>query len=151
MTTQVTATQEQTVLLQLSNVWKRFPGVVALKDVSFAARAGEVHALLGENGAGKSTLMSVAGGEVVPDEGTIALGDGPVDRYTPEAARAGGLAIVHQHPALLPDPPGAENLALAVPGAVGEGDQFGRTWMRAALDRVGGTARLSSRIEELTV
>src|SRR5215210_1254852 len=134
----ITAT-EQATLLKIEGVWKGFPGVVALRDVDFAARAGEVHALLGENGAGKSTLMGVAGGEIVPDEGTVSLGGEPLDRLTPEAARASGLAIVHQHPALLPDLTVAENLALAVPAALRQGDQFGRTWMRDALDRVGCT------------
>ncbi len=50
----------EAVGLRLSHVWKRYGGVVAVKDVSFSAVAGEVHALLGENGAGKSTLMGIA-------------------------------------------------------------------------------------------
>jgi ABC-type sugar transport system ATPase subunit/ribose/xylose/arabinose/galactoside ABC-type transport system permease subunit len=151
VTAQVQAPQEQAVLLQLSNVWKRFPGVVALKDVSFAVKAGEVHALLGENGAGKSTLMGVAGGEIVPDEGTISFGSNTVDRLTPDLARRTGLAIVHQHPALLPDLTVAENMALAVPAELRESNGSATSWMRDELDRVGCTARLSSRVEEVSV
>jgi ribose transport system ATP-binding protein len=135
-----------TALLELSGVWKRFPGVVALKDVSLELRAGEVHALLGENGAGKSTLMGVAGGEITPDEGTIAFDGEVVDRLTPDLAQQHGLAIVHQHPALLPDMTVAENLALAV----GAGDRP-EGWMRAALDRVGCTAPLAARMEDVSV
>jgi ribose transport system ATP-binding protein len=150
-TAEVQAPREQAVLLQLSNVWKRFPGVVALKDVSFAVKAGEVHALLGENGAGKSTLMGVAGGEITPDEGGVAFGGEPVDRLTPDLAHRHGLAIVHQHPALLPDLTVAENMALAVPAELREGNGSGMKWMREQLDRVGCTARLSSRVEEISV
>jgi ribose transport system ATP-binding protein len=151
MTVEVEAAREQTVLLRLSGVWKRFPGVVALKDVSFAVRAGEVHALLGENGAGKSTLMSVAGGEIVPDEGTVSFGTQTLHRLTPDVAHQNGLAIVHQHPALLPDLTVAENMALAVPPELREANGSGTSWMREQLDRVGCTARLRSRVEEISV
>jgi len=140
---------EQTTLLQLSGIWKRFPGVVALRDVDFAARAGEVHALLGENGAGKSTLMGVAGGVIAPDEGTITLGGKAFDRLTPDAAQQRGLAIVHQHPALLPDLTVAENMSLGVPASFVEGRED--TWMREELDRIGCTAKLPTRVEELSV
>jgi ribose transport system ATP-binding protein len=140
---------EQSTLLELSGIWKRFPGVVALRDVDFAVQAGEVHALLGENGAGKSTLMGVAGGEIVPDEGTISLGGEPVGKLTPDAARQHGLAIVHQHPALLPDLTVAENLSIAVPAGFVAGRES--TWMREELDRVGCTASLHTRVEELSV
>ncbi|WP_037496609.1 ATP-binding cassette domain-containing protein [Solirubrobacter soli] len=133
-----------TALLELTGVWKRFPGVVALKDVSLELRPGEVHALLGENGAGKSTLMGVAGGEIAPDEGTVSIAGEIVERLTPDLARQLGLAIVHQHPALLPDMTVAENLSLAV-------RKPGEAWMREALARAGSTARLSDRMEDVSV
>src|SRR5690242_2595384 len=139
----------ETALLTLDGVWKRFPGVVALRDVSFSVRAGEVHALLGENGAGKSTLMGIAGGEIAPDEGTISFGDETVDKLVPETAHERGLAIVHQHPALLPDLTVAENMALAVRRQYLEGRDAG--WMREELDRVGCRAKLETRVEELGV
>src|ERR1700687_78658 len=90
-------------VLRLEGVWKRFPGVVALKDVSLTVVAGQVHALLGENGAGKSTLVAVASGTLAPDAGTIEIAGEVSGRLTPAQAQRHGLAIVHQHPALLLD------------------------------------------------
>src|SRR6202048_1520801 len=60
-------------LLELSNVRKAFPGVLALDDVSFRLKRGHVHALMGENGAGKSTLMKIIAGVYIPDSGSFRL------------------------------------------------------------------------------
>jgi ribose transport system ATP-binding protein len=141
----------ETPLLQLSNIWKRFPGVVALRDVSFAATGGEVHALLGENGAGKSTLMGVAGGEIAPDEGTIVFGGEEIAHLTPDLAHHHGLAIVHQHPALLPDLTVKENMDIAIPADLRQAEDGATNWMRAQLDQVGCTAGLSERMEDVSV
>ena len=64
---------EDTPLLKMRGITKRFPGVVALQGVSLSLRAGEVLALMGENGAGKSTLMKILGGVQLPDEGEITV------------------------------------------------------------------------------
>jgi len=133
-------------LLELCDVWKSFPGVTALKGVSLALTAGEVHAVLGENGAGKSTLMSVASGSIAPDAGSIVIGEETYERLTPAAAQRHGLAIVHQHPAVLPDLTVAENLALAATGAKPTTD-----WMREQLRRVDLRVSLGARLEDLTV
>jgi len=69
------------IVLSLRSVVKTFPGVVALKGVSFEVLAGEIHALVGENGAGKSTLMAVAAGSTVPDSGTVEIGYSVVEQY----------------------------------------------------------------------
>ena len=70
-------------IVQMSGITKRFPGVVALDNINFEVRPGEVHVLLGENGAGKSTLMKVLSGVYTPDEGTIRLGGKEYKRLTP--------------------------------------------------------------------
>ncbi|MEY2873182.1 MAG: hypothetical protein RLZZ373_553, partial [Pseudomonadota bacterium] len=100
-------------LLRISGVSKSFPGVQALKAVTFDVVAGEVHGLVGENGAGKSTLMGVASGALVPNAGSVLI-QGVQTSGDPQAARDLGLAIVRQEPALMPDLTVAENLYLGV-------------------------------------
>lgn len=100
------------VALSLENVSKSYPGVRALTDVSLQVRAGEVHAVVGENGAGKSTLMSIASGSVGPDTGSVHIQGSPMTTASPRFAQAMGLAIVQQHPALLPQLTVTENFDL---------------------------------------
>jgi ribose transport system ATP-binding protein len=139
------------VELRLTHVWKRFPGVIALKDVSFSAVAGEVHALLGENGAGKSTLMGVASGELRPEQGKIEIGEEEIGRLTSAQAQRLGLAIVHQHPAVLPDLTVVENMALAVPKNLRSSDENDTSWALSELERVGCTVHPSTRMVDLGV
>src|SRR5260221_8939084 len=94
----------------LSGISKSYAGVQALGDVSLEVQGGQIHALLGENGAGKSTLMAVASGSARPDTGTITFQGQSVSHLTTAVAIQLGIAIVHQHPALLPDMSVAENL-----------------------------------------
>jgi general nucleoside transport system ATP-binding protein len=92
---------------------------VALADVDFAVRSGEVHALLGENGAGKSTLMNLLSGLLRPSAGAIYLGGEPVQLRSPAEAALRGVGIVHQHFLLVPTLTVAENLLLGAPGSAG--------------------------------
>src|SRR6201999_3670086 len=108
------ASSPQVPLIRVAGVTKRFGGVQALRGVSFEVLPGEVHALLGENGAGKSTLMNVASGATAPDGGAIVFDGTELDGLTPATAQELGIAIVHQHPALLPDLTVAENILVAV-------------------------------------
>ncbi|SHG50135.1 ABC transporter ATP-binding protein [Streptoalloteichus hindustanus] len=81
----------------LAGITKRFPGVVANRDVHLTVRRGEVHALCGENGAGKSTLMKILYGMQQPDEGTIEVHGEQVRFRSPADAIAAGIGMVHQH------------------------------------------------------
>ncbi|MCZ2848446.1 ABC transporter ATP-binding protein [Modestobacter sp. VKM Ac-2978] len=83
--------------VELRGITKRFPGVVANKDIELRVRRGEVHAIVGENGAGKSTLMKTLYGMHRPDEGQILLGGEPVTFRSPADAIAAGIGMVHQH------------------------------------------------------
>src|SRR5919112_4555871 len=97
-------------LLQLVGVTKRFGGVVAVRDVDFELRPGEVHALVGENGAGKSTLMKIADGLYAPDEGRLEVGGQPAEFSSPRDAEAAGIAMIPQELDLFPELSVAENL-----------------------------------------
>ncbi|MFH9722665.1 ABC transporter ATP-binding protein [Streptomyces sp. NPDC017254] len=83
--------------VELHGITKRFPGVVANRDIAITVRKGTVHALIGENGAGKSTLMKILYGMQKPDEGTIAVDGEQVTFSSPGDAIARGIGMVHQH------------------------------------------------------
>ncbi len=83
--------------VELRGITKRFPGVVANRDIELRVRRGEVHAIVGENGAGKSTLMKTLYGMHRPDEGTILLDGRPTTLRSPADAIAAGIGMVHQH------------------------------------------------------
>ena len=83
--------------VELHGITKRFPGVVANKDIELRVRRGEVHAIVGENGAGKSTLMKTLYGEHRPDEGEILVDGRTVSFKSPSDAIEAGIGMVHQH------------------------------------------------------
>jgi len=100
--------------IELKGITKRFPGVIANKDVNLTVNDGEVHALLGENGAGKSTLMNVLYGLYEPTEGEILVDDKPVTFKSPGDAIAAAIGMVHQHFMLVPVFTVTENVMLGV-------------------------------------
>ncbi|AMO54969.1 D-ribose transporter ATP-binding protein [Endozoicomonas montiporae] len=97
-------------LLIMKNISKRFPGVIALDQVDFDIRKGEVHALLGENGAGKSTLMKVLSGVHQKDDGEIFLDGQAVNVTDPLTAQHLGISIIHQEFNLCSDLTVAQNI-----------------------------------------
>jgi ribose transport system ATP-binding protein len=99
-------------LVEMRDITKTFPGVVALKHVDFETEAGEVHAVVGENGAGKSTLMKILAGVHQPDSGEILIEGRPVRIPSPYVAQQLGISIIHQELNLLPDMTVAENVFL---------------------------------------
>lgn len=97
-------------LIRLEEIDKRFPGVHALKRVSFDLKAGEVHALMGENGAGKSTLMKIMSGVYQPDGGVIRVNGEEVKLPGPASAQRLGIGMIHQELALMNDLTVAQNI-----------------------------------------
>ena len=138
--------------LSMRDVTKHYDGVAALTDVSFEVLPGEVHALLGENGAGKSTLMNIASGATAPDSGTIVVAGTSFGQLTPAVAQDLGIAIVHQHPALLPDLTVAENVRVALaPEHLRRRDPSPAKAMRSMLEDVHFTGHLEDRVSSLSV
>jgi ribose transport system ATP-binding protein len=99
-------------LLNLRRISKRYPGVVALDEVSFDLRAGEVHCLVGENGAGKSTLIKVMAGAEPPDSGEIWVNGTQRHFANPAGAIAAGIGVIYQDFKLVPTLSVAENILL---------------------------------------
>jgi len=120
--------------IEMCNIVKRFPGVLANDKVCFDVGTGEVHALLGENGAGKSTLMRQLYGLYEPDEGEILIDGQRVSFQSPADAIRAGVGMIHQHFMLVPTLTVAENVALG---------------LRSTREPVMDIDRVSARIGEL--
>jgi ribose transport system ATP-binding protein len=123
-------------ILEMRGIHKRFPGVYALRNVSFAVREGSVHGIVGENGAGKSTLMRILSGASLADEGEVLIDGAIVSAPSPDRMLQLGIAVIYQELAQAPHLTVAENLFLGrLPTKFGAVD-----WRRAKVetDRVLG-------------
>jgi simple sugar transport system ATP-binding protein len=108
----------QPFAVEMLDIVKRFPGVVANDGITLQVRQGEIHALLGENGAGKSTLMNILFGLYSPDEGEIRINGRAAGFSGPRDAVRAGLGMVHQHFMLIPRFTVTENIILGNEGDV---------------------------------
>lgn len=99
-------------LLSIEKIYKRYPGVQALSDVSFSMRKGEVHGLVGANGAGKSTLIKIMGGATQPDAGKIYLNGKQIIPLTPHKSQEEGIQVIFQDLNLVPCLSVMENIFL---------------------------------------
>ncbi|MGF9692466.1 sugar ABC transporter ATP-binding protein [Rhizobium sp. 0TCS1.26] len=140
-------------LLSLQDIRKEFPSVVALADVSFDLKRGEVHAVCGENGAGKSTLMKIISGVYTPTSGTITYKGVERNFSSPLEAEQLGIAIIHQELNLVPHLTVAENIYLAREPR--RGFLVDRRKLRAdaqaCLDRLGVVIAPDRLVRELSV
>ena len=101
-----------TSLLHMKNIRKEYPGVLALDDVSFELRSGEVHCLVGENGAGKSTLMKILSGALSKDRGTLLIDGNEIHITSPADSQRHGIGMIYQDFKLVPELSVAENILL---------------------------------------
>ena len=141
------------LLLRMDRIGKRFPGVVALSDVSLDLARGEVLALLGENGAGKSTLLKILSGAQSPDEGTIVLDGEPQAFAQPYDAQHRGIVTIYQEFNLIPTLSVAENIMIGrEPGRAGLVSWPGTfRAAREALDRLGLKIEPRRLVRDLSV
>ena len=116
--------------VEVRGVTKSYGPIVALNDVSFDLRPGEIHALVGHNGAGKSTLVKVLAGVVSPDQGEVLVGGRPVTMKSPRDAQAAGIAVVEQELSLVPALSVLDNILL------GRVETSGSSSRRELVDRV---------------
>ncbi|MER7946096.1 ABC transporter ATP-binding protein [Streptomyces sp. NPDC096079] len=136
--------------VELHGITKRFPGVVANKDIAITVRKGTVHALIGENGAGKSTLMKILYGMQKPDEGTIAVDGEQVTFSSPGDAIARGIGMVHQHFMLADNLTVLENVVLGGEKLYGIGAKA-RKKIKEISDAYGLGVRPDVLVEDLGV
>jgi simple sugar transport system ATP-binding protein len=130
--------------VELEGITKRFPGVVANKDIAFSVRRGTVHAIVGENGAGKSTLMKILYGVQRPDEGTIKVNGQVVHLHSPSDAIEAGIGMVFQHFMLADNLTVLENVVLGAEKLHGIGDEA-----RAEIRRISDDYGLDIEPDEL--
>ncbi len=137
-------------LVELRDIGKRFPGVVANHDVDVTIRPGTVHALVGENGAGKSTLMKILYGVQRPDDGTIVVDGSERVFKSPSDAIAVGIGMVFQHFMLADNLTVLENCVLGAEGLHGIGATAHRTFVELCA-RFGFDLDPDALVEELGV
>ena len=143
-----------TAILEMRGIHKRFPGVHALRDVSFAVRRGSVHGIVGENGAGKSTLMRILAGAFQANEGEVVIDGAAVTTPTPERMLQLGIAVIYQELAQAPHLSVAENIYL---GRLPKTRWGGVDWSRAkaeagkVLDRLGFKVDPAARVDAISV
>ncbi len=140
-------------LAETRHVDKRFGAIAAVRDVSCAFRAGEIHAVCGENGAGKSTLLKLVAGMLVPDGGEVDVRGRKLDPHTPREAIERGVAMVLQHFALVPVFTALENIILGaepVHGGVLD-EKVARERIAAIMKDLGASFPLDARVETLGI
>ena len=140
--------------IEMLEITKVFPGIVANDKVNFSVMEAEVHALLGENGAGKSTLMSILFGLYEPDGGTIKIRGKEVKIHNPNDATALKIGMVHQHFKLVHSFTVTENIVLGLEST----NALGNLNLEAAEKRVAELSQIyglavdpKARIENITV
>lgn len=141
-------------VIELREITKRFPGIVATDHISFDVRQGEIHALLGENGAGKSTLMKILFGIYQPDAGEIRIRGAPVVLKSPADAIRHGIGMVHQELMLIPEFTALENIILGAEpawGAVFVDTNGARQRISELSRRYGLTVNIDARVKDLSV
>lgn len=141
------------LVVEMKNITKRFPGVLANDNVNFELEKGEIHALLGENGAGKTTLMNCLYGFLQADEGEIFINGKKVDVTDPNVAIAHGIGMVHQHFMLVPPFTVTENIILGMEPALNKMIDYkkARKDVKEISDKYGLRVDPEAKVRDITV
>src|SRR5690348_3615065 len=131
-TPRATVDQLAVDMRQITKIW---PGVVANDRVNFSVRKGEIHALVGENGAGKTTLMNILYGLIRPTSGEIVINGRPAQIHSPRDAIGQGIGMVHQHFMLIPVMTVGENITLGYE-PVTRGDFYDKVVARQQIEEL---------------
>lgn len=140
-------------VIEMNNIRKEFPGIVANDNITIQLRQGEIHALLGENGAGKSTLMNILFGLYQPDKGEIIVRGEKVNITDPNVANRLGIGMVHQHFMLVENFTVAENIILgSEPTKAGRIDiRKAEKEIRELSEKYGLSVDPKAKIEDISV
>lgn len=147
------STENGRTILEMRNISKRFPGVIANDRVSFTLRVGEIHCILGENGAGKTTLMNILFGLYAKDGGDILVDGGRASIESPRDALALGIGMIHQASTLIPGLSVLENIVMGNEPSRGPFLEKRRSEkeVRQLMNRFSLEVNLRARAEELSV
>ncbi len=140
-------------ILEIQDLTKTYPGVVALDNVSISVRKGEVHAIVGENGAGKSTLIKTITGAVAPDKGVIRFDGKEYSRLDPKLSSQIGIGVIYQEFNLVPALSVAENIFLGKYSGNGMTVDFKTMYKKAAeaMEKIGVNIPPQKAVSELSV
>lgn len=140
-------------VVEMLNITKTFPGIIANDNITLQLKKGEIHALLGENGAGKSTLMSILFGMLQPTSGEIKINGEKVEINDPNVANDYGIGMVHQHFKLIECYSVLENIILGVEPKKGIflDRESARKKVEELSDKYGLSVDLDAKIEDITV
>lgn len=138
-------------VIEMLNIRKEFPGIVANDDVTLQVKQGEIHAILGENGAGKSTLMSILFGLYHPDKGQIKVRGKEVTINSPNDANDLGIGMVHQHFQLVHNFTVTENIILGKEGKFFLDRKSASKHIKALSEKYGLNIDPDMIIEDITV
>ncbi|MDR1506142.1 MAG: ATP-binding cassette domain-containing protein [Treponema sp.] len=144
-------------LIEMKNIRKEFPGVLALNDVSFDVRGGEVHVLCGENGAGKSTLMKILSGVYQPSAGQIIINGKEYHSLTPRESSAAGIGIIYQELSVINELSICENIFMGrlkekkILGVNVVDTKYMRSRTAELLDRIGLRRRPETVVGSLSI
>ena len=142
------------IAVELTDIEKRFPGVLANYNVNLTVRRGTIHSIVGENGAGKSTLMKVLYGMLQPEEGSVAVDGAEVAFRSPADAISAGIGMVHQHFKLADNLTVLENIILGSEPSRGGGRidfAAARSSITEIMQQIGTELDLDELVSELGV